>query len=355
MPGVGSFFDSPPITPPSRQIPEQDQSACEQVRDALLADKSQAQYLSALGQNYGIRRPDVAPSDDEIFRRVFQAIACPGPKTSLSTLYFLLEAVFGSQASYVSLSQRPWRVYEVNPVETIIEIPYELIATDNETASYLHGFSGVVLDGATTTVLSFSGNALEAASSLVGLGISVFISGVWEEQTILTATYDEAVDETEVEVASAYSGTPDPGAAFFITVPGDEVSSFRGDYISPTWRVYGESTSVGVNSLVDSGLSLTPNEFAGQFLRLADGKIHYPILSHDATTFTLGANGAVPPAGFYAVVLSPNDALEESDGDDTPPHDDRIYVQGYGKAEIVRQYVLEVLKPAGVVVRFEFL
>jgi len=353
MPTSGSYFDSPTIVPPSTEIPEQEQSAVDSLRDMLFVDTSLGKFLTALGQNYRIRRPDLSPFDDDLYRRIIQAIACPGPKTLLSTLYFLLEAVFGSQGSLVTDGKRPWRVYEVNPNETIIEVPFDLLGTTNETASYLHGWSGVVLDGATTTVFQTKGNALAAADDLVGLGCSVLIDGAWEEQTISTATYDAVSDETEITVGSAYSNTPTAGALFFVTVPGDSTSSYRGDYISPIWYVTGEATSVGPDTFTDSGLSLTPDQYASYFLRLADGAIFYPILSHTSDTFTLGANGATPPAGFYAVVASPADADEQSDTATTPVHDDRVYLQGQGLLDIAKQYILEVLKAAGVVVRFE--
>lgn len=351
MPKVGSYFDSPPIVPPSGQIPEEDLSAIQKAKRQLFVDTAEGIYLTNLGQNFGVPRPPMDPDDDDLYRLVIQAIAFQ-PKTILCTLYSLMSAVFGPQSKYTTLSQRPWRIYEVNDNEFIVEVPFDLLGTSNDTASYLHGFSGVVLSGATTTAFSCRGNAKLSAVSLVGLGASILISGTYEEQAIATAIYDPTTDTTSFTTA-AFSGAPDPGASFFITVPGDEVSSFRGDYLSPTWYERGTATAVSSDSLTDSGLSMTTNQYVGYYLRLANGRIFYPITANDATSFTLDAQGRTPPSGFYAVVKTPFDADEESDTPTTPPHADRVFVTGLGLLEVAKFYIDLLLHAADVTVRYE--
>lgn len=351
MPTAGSYASSPPIAPPGTQIPEQDQSAVESARDMMFLDTAVDQFLTYAGQNFGIRRPDASPFDDDMYRKIVQAIALT-PKTTLGTLHFLLSAIFGSQESLVTQGLRPWRVYQVIVNEIVIEVPFDLIGTSNDVASYLHGWSGVVLSGATTTVFTTRGDPRSAAGSLVGLGCSAFVSGAWEERTVVFVSYDEATDVATVTTA-AFSAPPDAGAAFFINVPGDGVTSFRGDYLSPLWYEVGSATAVAADSLTDSGLSMSVDEHVGRYLRLADGAIHYRIESNTSDTFALAAGGATPPLGAYAVVDSPSDANEESDGAETPPHADRVYLTGDGKIDVVRQYVDELLRAAGVVVRWE--
>lgn len=353
MPTSGSYYGSPPIVPPSSQIPEQEKSAIATARDMLFSDESSEKWLTLLMQNWGVDRPEDSPFDDDLARRVFQAIACPGPKTTLSTLYFLMEAVFGSQASLVTQGKRPWRIYEIEPSVTEIEVPFDLLGTSNDVASYLHGWTGETVSGATSTVFSCYGDARVAAVSLVGLNVSVLVSGAYEERVILSATYDPTTDLTQITVTVAFSAPPGASAPFFISVPGDGVSSFRGDYVAPIWYATGNSTSVAANTLTDAGAAMTPNAYVGFFLRLADGDVYYPIDANSATAFTLGANGATPPPGFYAVVASPTDALEESDTPTTPPHADRVYVTGDGLLEVVKQYVAKVCKAASVVVIFD--
>lgn len=350
LPVIGSYFSSPPPPPPKEELSTQEQSAIDSAKDMMFLDTSLEKYLTWLGQNLGIKRSRHVTNDD-VHRKIIQAIACPGPKTTLSTLYFLMEAVFGSQETLRTQSLRPWQIYQVRQMETIIEVPYDLLGTSNENTSYLHGWSGVVLDGATTTVFVCEGDARVAAVTLVGLGLSALVSGTYEERTIATVSYDAAADQTTFTVA-AFSGAPVAGAPFFVNVPGDGTSSYRGDYVAPLWYVQGTSTATGENTLTDSGLALTVDQYAGYFLRLQEGAIYYPILSHTATVFTLGANGGTPPAGDYQVVASATDALEHADTPTTPPHDDRIYITGDDRLEIIKEYVGEILHAAGVVVRY---
>lgn len=351
MPVSTSYFDSPLVTPSASSFVAEEKSAIQMAKDALYADTAEGKYLSLIGQNYNIRRPQLAPGNDEIYRRLIMAIGLL-PKTILSTLYFVMEAVFGSQASYVAQDQRPWKVYVVNPNELIIEIPFELLGTANENATYLHGFSSLVVSGATTTVFTCLGDATRAAVTLVGLGASVYINGAYEEKTITIATYNAVTDQTQITVGSAYSGAPIASASFFVNVPGDGVSAYRGDYVAQTAYVKSVATSVAPNSLTDSTLAMTTNQYVGYFLRSAPDVV-FKIASNTATSFSLSAGGATPPLGPYVVNKFFVDASEAADGSDTPPHDDRIYVTGDGKFEIVKQYLLDLLLAAGVVLRLE--
>lgn len=352
MSAESGYVSTPGGLYPAGTVPDESSSAIQQAKDMLFVDTALGPFLTALGQNYGIPRPRLAPADDETYRLIIQAIAFL-PKTILSTLYYLMQAVFGSQAVYTTFGQRPWRIYEVNPNEFIIEIPYELLGTSNENASYLHGFAGLVLAGATSTVISCQGDARAAAVDVVGLGLSIWSGTAYEEHSITAVTYDPSTNLSQLTVVSAFSFTPAPNAPFFITVPGDTLSSFRGDYLAPIWYLRGTLTSSDLDLATDSGLAMTTNQYAGFYLRLRDGRIHYPILGNTTTTFTLAANASKPSLGYYAVVASPVDGDEEADGIATPPHADRVYITGDGRLEIVKYYMLEITRASGVVLRIE--
>lgn len=352
MSAESGYISTPGGPYPAGTVPDESSSAIQQAKDMLFVDTALGPFLTALGQNYGIPRPRLAPADDDTYRLIIQAIAFL-PKTILSTLYYLMQSVFGSQSVYTTFGQRPWRIYEVNPNEFIIEIPYELLGTSNENASYLHGFAGLVLAGATSTVLSCHGDVRTAAVDLTALGVSVWSGTVFEEQSITAVTYDLPTNVSQVTVVSPFSFTPAPNTPFFITVPGDTVSSFRGDYLAPIWYLRGTLTASLADQATDSGLAMTTDQYVGFYLRLRGGRIHYPIVGNTTTTFMLAANGAVPSLSYYAVVASPVDGDEEADGIATPPHADRVYVTGDGRLEIVKYYMVEITRASGVVLRIE--
>lgn len=350
MPVTVDFSSSAQVVPSAAELAQQDKSDIQKARDGLFVDTAVEIWLSYLGQNWNIERPKLSPFDDEMYRRIIQAIALL-PKTVLSTLYFLLEAVFGSQASIVAGGGRAWQVYEVYPNEIIIEIPLALISASNENASYLHGFSGVVLSGATTTVFSSRGDATKAAVTLVGLQASALIAGAYVARTISGASYNATIDQTQVTVA-ALPSPPDPGAPFFINVPGNLVSSYRGDYLAQTAYEKSVATSVATNTLTDTTRAMGSGAYVGYFLRFESG-LFYKITANTATVFTLAASGATPPLATYAVYKFITDAQEHADGSDTPSHVDRVYLTGDGKFEIIRQYMTKLVRASGVVLRLE--
>lgn len=350
MPVTTDFSSSAEITPSASSFVPSEKSAIQLAKEALFVDTAKEKWLAYIGQNWNIARPKLAPTDDVMYSRIIQAIAVL-PKTILSTLYYLLEAIFGSQASIVAVGGRPWRVYQVNPNELIIEIPVDLLAASNESATYLHGFSGVVLSGATTTVFSCSGDVRVSAVNLVGLGASVLINGVYEEKTISIVSYNSTTDQMQLTTA-AYSNAPTAGAPFFVNVPGDGTSSYRGDYVGQTAFIKSTATSVGADTLTDSTLAMTTDQYVGYYLRFTS-IVFYRITSNTATTFTLAGNGATPPLAEYTVNKHILDADEAVDEATTPPHADRIYITGDGKFEIARQYLESLVLASGVVLRLE--
>lgn len=219
------------------------------AKEAMFSDGAFGEFLQKLGQNYGLPRSFFISSSDAgdvMYQQIVQLLAWQ-PKTAMSILYKLMEIVFGTQASYVSPA-RPWKVYEVNANEIIVEVPSALIQETNEDASYLHGIFGT--DAATTSTSTFttSVNILASAplSALVGLTVSIINAGVAITGTITGVTWSGTQSTVTV------SGTPFTnglvGESWFIDIPGDNVISYRGDYLAPNANEASDTVSTTVHN-----------------------------------------------------------------------------------------------------------
>ena len=208
-------------------------SAVHRARLSMFLDSAENLYLNRLGGNAGIPRHPLAANNDDLYRNLIAVLAWQ-PKTVLQTFYAVASAVFGTQALLVSAQRRPWRVFEVNPNEIIFELPLSFTASSNETSTYLHGFAGAVLPASDVTHIVTAGDATKVAASLVTLNAYVLDTGSlpYVAHGILSASYDSPSDTTTITLSSALSSSSAIGTTFFIDVPGDEVSSYRGDYFA---------------------------------------------------------------------------------------------------------------------------
>lgn len=352
-------FDFPLVSAEPQPVGESDQQTESNIslgRKMCLLRFAQGIYLDVIGNNYGVARPWQDAGDDEIYRRIIMVMAWQ-PKTILFTIYGLMSAVFGTQAQLVNDSKRPWRIYEVNPNEFIVELPSALISTSNVNASYLHGHAdyAYVTSGPTDTFTTPGDVTKASATTLVGKNIYVYYSGAWHSFTILAASYNSGTGKSTVQVSAAT--IPTGGGRFYIEVPGDGTASYRGDYIAAGFFLSSYSTPGGpnTNTLLVIG-DATQDVAAG-------------------ATVIIGVNGALSPrvtsslsysnaTNVTTVVLTTTDvpggqvgqvfqqSQEVADTATTPPHDDRIYLSGLGLFDVAKPY-LDLIRAAGVIMRVE--
>jgi hypothetical protein len=220
--------EDPPLGIDSNQVV----SAIEQARRDLLFTFAEGVPLSVLGQNVGIPRPPQLPDDDAMMRRLIRLLAHQ-PKVINFAVYHLLSAIMGSQSEIIANSLRPWRIYEVNANEIIIELPLDLIGTSNENASYLHGpyGYGAVVSGPSNTFTTPGDLSVASATTLVGKNLRFNTAvGVWTDYTVNSSTYSAITGLSTVVVSAAT--VPAGGGYFYIEIPGDLTSSYRGDYLA---------------------------------------------------------------------------------------------------------------------------
>ncbi|MBU1082793.1 MAG: hypothetical protein KKB59_20150 [Spirochaetes bacterium] len=98
------------------------------MKDAILLDTAEGQFLTRLGQNYGVDRPKYNTTDDDLFRELVALLAWK-PKMTLWLIYQLLEVFFGTSVG--------WKVFEIRPNEIIIEIHNDLYAGNLRSSTYL--------------------------------------------------------------------------------------------------------------------------------------------------------------------------------------------------------------------------
>jgi hypothetical protein len=333
-------------------------SAIAKARASMLIDTAEESYLTIIGENFGIPRPKTDPTNDDLFRGIIPVLAWQ-PKTIYFTVFRLLEAALGKQADIVAAGGRAWQIYEVNPNEFIIEVPFDLQATSNTNASYLHGYSSHTIGTSSTTVLTGKGLISKSTSNPVGLNLSVLIGGVWYERAIVSRI--ESAGNTQFTVV-ALPGAPDPGSRFFVDVPGDGVLSHRGDYLATGGYVGTFETAAGpdTDTLVvtgDASMDVKPNM-----------QVLLSFSSFDLTR-TVSSRTFDPTTGKTTVVVTSSDVpggivggsfvLPQEEADDaspvTPPHSDRVYLTGDGAVEVVKFYLDLLVRAAGVVARFEFI
>jgi len=205
----------------------------------MLTESAADKWLTRCGQNYGVPRSKLV-SDDEMFRRIVQVLGWQ-PKMVLSTVYWLMQAVFGSQADLVAASKRPWRIYEVVANELVIEVPLSLISTSNANASYLHGTGGLAdnstIGGAGQPAFQTRGDILKYLPAGAYNNLTVQIentrgSGVFTSYTLLSVSYNAGTNISTVTCTANLAALA--GNQFYIDVPGDDVTSYRGDYLAPS-------------------------------------------------------------------------------------------------------------------------
>ncbi len=351
-----------PIAPKRPAGSIETSSAIQDARSSMLLPFASGSFLTVIGQNYGVpRAPQLSVTDDALYRAIIPVLAWSA-KTIKRTTYALLGTIFGTQAALIAANQRPWRVYEVTANEIVFEIPANLIVTTNANASYLHGWSGYALNasGSASTTFTTPGDVRTAqAPTIAGSAICwLYLSGAWSQNTPTTVTYSATTDLTTFTFGSAI--VPSGGCPFFIDVVGDgTTTSFRGDYIaasefvSPfvqdpadpttTIRLIGDQTIALVSGFV---VSLIYNAAPHAFTLSADP-------TYDATSNrTLVTLTAAVPALINGVLLHPQ---EVADGVSPPtaPHNDRVYLSGFGVYDVFKYYYDLLVRAAGIVVRLE--
>jgi hypothetical protein len=335
-------------------------SAIQLARMSMLLSTAQGNWLTILGQNYGIPRPPLS-DDDDLYRGIIPVLAWQ-PKTIKNTLYALIGAVLGTQDSIVASGNRAWQVYEVNANEIVIEIPLQLIGTSNTDASYLHGFYGYgfVTGGSSTNTFTAIGDATQAASSLVGLALHFNTSSnTWTDYTILSASYSTSTNLTTFVVSA--STIPSGGGKFYVEVPGDGVSSFTGDFLAT-------SGFVGNYDAVDGGGGTTTLKVIGDATTtlLVDDSVTIAVNGIPTVTTITGTSGysLTTNVTTYTVALTIHGSqtlqsiVQLSDVDDqltTVPSSERVFLTGDGLYEIVEFYLDLLAHAAGVTVRLETL
>jgi hypothetical protein len=348
-----------PVHPAFGVTIEKDHSAIQRARFSMLVSTAEAEFLSILGQNVGVPRPPVDGSDDELMRRLLQVLSWQ-PKTILFTLYALMTAVFGSQESYAVDDRRPWRIYEFTN-EIVIELPFALIGTSNENASFLHGFSGYgFVTGGPSNTFTAKGNAPEAsATTLVGKNLRFNTApNTWTDYTIATVSYNAGTDVTTFTASAAT--LPDGGGYFYIEIPGDNASSYRGDYLASSGFVTSYSTAAGppTSSLKLLG-DVTQHLTALDTVTLNNGTAIITttvatLSAYDPSTNTTPLTIAVTvPGGLAGETIARE--IDVSDTSTTPDHDDRVYLTGQGLYEVVSFYLDLLVRAAGIVVRLELI
>jgi len=332
-------------------------SAVQRAKASMFTNTAEGSFLSAVGQNYGVPRPQLTINDD-LYRQLIQLLAWQ-PKTILFTLYKLMGIVFGSQASIIVAGDRPWRIYEVNPNEIIIELPTSLIAGSNETGTYLHGWYGVaaVPAGPSDTFTTTGDVTTSSATTLVGKTLyTITPTGTVTTYTIVTATYDEPTDTSTIEVSAAT--LPTGGVRFWIDIPGDGTASYRGDFLAPSGFTGTFATAAGpdtdtIEVTGDASLDLSVDHTV---VLVYEGALHEHVIdtiSYDSATgiTTIVMTAATIPGGLTAETLY--HLVEAADTSTTADHDDRVYLSALGAYEIVAYYLDLLVRAAGIVVRLE--
>lgn len=337
-----------------------DFSMIQQVRRAMLVRTSMGAQLDAVGNNHGVPRPD-GTTDDDLYRRVIQALAWL-PKGLLLSYYALLSAVLGSQEQVRAQFGRPWRVYEVNANEVVIEVPSLLVNPGPEVSSYLHGASGVahVASGPTDTFTTDFDLQRAAAISVVGLAIHVETSpDTWTDYVVVGYAFDPSISTATVQVSA--STLPTGGGRFYLEVPGDGVASFRGDYVATGGVTSTYSTSIlfgltntlmvvgDVTAAVMPGVTVTIS-VSGVFQTRVVSTTSYDVTTNITTVVVTTMD--VPPGQLHLPFIV---AQEMADTATTPSHEDRVYLTGAGSYQIVQFYLDLLVRSSGIVVRIQII
>lgn len=335
--------------------PDAPMSMIQQVRRSLLVASAAGVYLDAVGNNRGIPRPDNT-SDEELYRRAIKALAWL-PKSILLSYYALLSAVFGSQEQVRLQIGRPWKLFEVNANEVILELPSELIFSAPEVSSYMHGVSGYanVATGPTNTFTTTGDVRTGSATTLVGAAIQVFFSGAWNDYTVSSVSYSSGTNLSTVVVSA--STLPAGGGPFAITIPGDGVASFPGDYLAASEFISSFTTGAGPTNTISVLGDATTTLAVGHVVSLTVGATatSYSIssLSYSSSTnrSTVVVSASTVPGNSAGLIFK---AIESADGGTTTPqHDLRVYLAGQGLLDVAVFYINLLVRTSGVVLRVE--
>lgn len=330
-------------------------SVIRQVRQALLVSGAGGAYLDAVGNNRGVPRPP-GTTDDELYRRVAKALMWL-PKGLPLSWYSLLSAVFGTQEQVRVQLGRPWRVYEVNPNEVIIELPGALISGTLASSTYLHGASGFarVASGPSNTFTTDFNLQLSSAVTVVGLAIHVETTpGTWTDYTVTSYSFNAGTSTATVQVSA--STLPTGGGRFYLEVPGDGTASYRGDYVATggvqttystvagpatnTLSVVGDVTRAVLHGVV---VTISVN---GVFSTRVVNTTSYSSTTNSTTVVITTTD--VPGGQVSQPFVLPQEA---ADTVTTPPHNDRIYLTGTGLYQVVQFYLDLLVRTAGVSAR----
>ena len=339
-------------------------SAIGQARRDMMLSTAEGAALTTIGQNYGVRRPPLL-TDDEIYRRCVQVLAWQ-PKMILFTTHALMTAVFGSPQQLVADGERPWRIYEVNANEIIIEVPSALLAQSNATASYYHGWDGYAYNatGSASDEFTTEGDVRTTQSTtLVGTELYAYVGGAWSAYEILAVSYSSTTNLSTLQIDTV---AIDPGGTLFhITHAGDDSQSYKGDYVAPSGQVATFSTAAGsgtTNTITMPGDATLELSQDMTLSLIYSGQPHTAVITSPPSYTTT----ALPPtAGDYTTfdvdILVPEGltagvvvkAIERADTTTTAVHDDRVYFTENGLYAVFDYYFNALVRAAGIVVRFE--
>lgn len=336
-------------------VPDDGASIIQQVRKSMLVASAVGSSLDAVGNNRGVPRPE-STNDDELYRRVIKALAWL-PKSILLSYYALLSAVFGTQAEVKIQVGRPWKVYEVNANELIVELPAALIAGSLESATYLHGATGYafVSTGPTNTFTTNFDLRLSSAVSVVGLAVHVETTpGTWTDYTVSSYSFDAGTGTATVQVSASTLSAG--GGRFYLEVPGDGTDSYRGDYLATGGIVARYSTAAGpltntllvvgdLTQMVQPGMTVSIS-ISGVFQTRTTSTLTYSSTTNITTVVITATDVPGGQAGQELVVTQ-----ELADTPSTPPHNDRIYLTGAGLYQVVQFYLDLLVRASGIVVR----
>ena len=337
-------------------------SAIDQARASMLLLFAEGTYLTTIGRNYGVPRPESDPNDDDLYRCIIGAIAWR-PKSIFATTWRLAECVFGTQADIIAAGQRPWDIFQVNNNEFILEVPRELFAASNENASYMHGFVGPVTTpaGPATDTYTVPDDITEAADSLVGLTVYILYSGVYNAHTINSATYDSGTDTSTVVTSAATIPGGLNSVDSFLDVPGDGVSSYVGDALALDATEEADSTLSG--SLVDEQLASLAIIGSGAVTLQTGGGAAWPASGtvtfepgtarEESFTFTLAADVVTLTSGTTVFEHAAGSFVQTQAAPPAMDHDRRVYLAGNGAIETFVFYQDTLLRAAGIVLRVE--
>jgi hypothetical protein len=240
--------------------------------------------------------------------------------------------------------------------EFVIEVPFSLLAATNENASYLHGIGGYAAVAVNMSASFVTAGDIAGTQSLVGRAVQVYYASAWHSYTIVTTAYDSGTGMTTVTVNA--STLPVGGGRFVIDTPGDDSSSYVGDYFANGYY----TSAVAVENSVPLTQTIYVRGDATQFLRIGDTvTLTFSDRVATYTVVTINAYDSVNRNTLVVVdradlignasgLISRN--IEAVDGV-AQAHDVRVYLTGNGLLDVATYYIDKLLRAAGVRLRVE--